>query len=156
MYSIWNVKQCCIDNYFLTVYFCRICKNVIPLLAHCDVFLNVTDATCISHSSLLYIKLCITCLLAWQHRSCEIMMPCAAFEMLMLTIVSVSMIESLTEMFSEKHITLLQRVNIYTIWPKVCGHLLAEHLILKSWSLIWSWSSLCCYNSLQSSGKAFH
>ena len=26
----------------------------------------------------------------------------------------------------------------------------------KSWALIWSWSPLGCYNSLQSSGKAFH
>ena len=28
----------------------------------------------------------------------------------------------------------------YTTWPKVCGHLLVEHLIPKSWALIWSWS----------------
>jgi hypothetical protein len=33
-------------------------------------------------------------------------------------------------------------------WPKVCGHLLIEHLITKSWALIWSWSPLRCYNSL--------
>ena len=25
-------------------------------------------------------------------------------------------------------------------WPKVCGHLLVERLIPKSWALIWSWS----------------
>ena len=31
-----------------------------------------------------------------------------------------------------------------------------EHLIPKSWVLICSWSPLCCYNSLHSSGKAFH
>ena len=42
----------------------------------------------------------------------------------------------------------------YTTWPKVCGHLLVKHLIPKSWALIWSWSPLCCYNSLHSSGKA--
>ena len=41
-------------------------------------------------------------------------------------------------------------------WPKVCGHLLILHLIPKSWALIWSLSLLCCYNSLHSSGKAFH
>ena len=28
----------------------------------------------------------------------------------------------------------------YTTWPIVCGHLLVEHLIPKSWALIWSWS----------------
>ena len=28
----------------------------------------------------------------------------------------------------------------YTTWPKVCGHPLVEHLIPKSWALIWSWS----------------
>ena len=26
----------------------------------------------------------------------------------------------------------------HTTWPKVCGQLLLEHLILKSWALIWS------------------
>uniref|UniRef100_A0A8C7GQ14 Transcription initiation factor IIB n=1 Tax=Oncorhynchus kisutch TaxID=8019 RepID=A0A8C7GQ14_ONCKI len=41
----------------------------------------------------------------------------------------------------------------YTTQPEVCGHLLVEHLIPKSWALICSWSPLCCYNS---SGKAFH
>ena len=39
---------------------------------------------------------------------------------------------------------------------RVCGNLLVEHLIAKSRSLIRSWSSICCYNSLHSSGKAFH
>jgi hypothetical protein len=34
--------------------------------------------------------------------------------------------------------------------------LLVKHLIPKSWALIWSWSPLCCYNSLHSSGKVFH
>ena len=34
----------------------------------------------------------------------------------------------------------IQLVGIYTTWPKVCGHLLVEHLIPKSWALIWSWS----------------
>jgi hypothetical protein len=29
----------------------------------------------------------------------------------------------------------------YTTWPKVCWHLLIEHLIPKSLALIWSWSS---------------
>ena len=28
----------------------------------------------------------------------------------------------------------------HTTWPKVCGHLLVKHLILKSWALIWSGS----------------
>ena len=41
-------------------------------------------------------------------------------------------------------------------WPKVCRHLLFQHLIPKSWALIWSWSPLCCDNSQNSSGKAFH
>jgi hypothetical protein len=27
-----------------------------------------------------------------------------------------------------------------------------EHLIPSSWALIWSWSPVCCYNSLHSSG----
>ena len=27
----------------------------------------------------------------------------------------------------------------YTTLPKICGHLLVEHLIPKSWALIWSW-----------------
>jgi hypothetical protein len=31
---------------------------------------------------------------------------------------------------------------MYTTWPKVCGHLLVEHLIPKSWALIGSWSHL--------------
>ena len=39
---------------------------------------------------------------------------------------------------------------------KVCGHLLVEHLIPIWCALIWSWSPLCCYNSLHSSGKVFH
>ena len=30
--------------------------------------------------------------------------------------------------------------HTYTTWPKVCGHLLVEHLIPKSWELIWSWA----------------
>jgi hypothetical protein len=34
-------------------------------------------------------------------------------------------------------------VVIYTTWPKVCEHWLIEHLIPKSWALIWSWSPLC-------------
>ena len=38
----------------------------------------------------------------------------------------------------------------------VSGHLLVEHLIPKSWALIWSWSLVCCYNSLHSSGKDLH
>ena len=38
--------------------------------------------------------------------------------------------------------------RIYTTWSNVRGHLLLEHLIPKSWVLIWSWSPLCCYNSL--------
>ena len=42
----------------------------------------------------------------------------------------------------------------YTTWPKVS--LLVEHVIPKSWALIWSWSPLCCNGSLHSSGKAFH
>jgi hypothetical protein len=46
--------------------------------------------------------------------------------------------------------------HTYTTWLKVSGHLLVEHLIPKSWALIWSWSPLCCYNSLHFSGKAFH
>ena len=29
---------------------------------------------------------------------------------------------------------------IYSTWSKVCGRLLVEHLIPKSWALIWSWS----------------
>jgi hypothetical protein len=41
----------------------------------------------------------------------------------------------------------------YTAGPKVCEHLLIDHLIPKSRALIWSWSPLCCYNSLHSSGK---
>jgi hypothetical protein len=45
---------------------------------------------------------------------------------------------------------------IYTTWPKVCGHLQVEHLISKSWELIWILSPLCCYNSLHFSVKAFH
>jgi hypothetical protein len=47
----------------------------------------------------------------------------------------------------------------YTTLSKVCGHLLIKHLIPKSWS----WSPLCCYNSLHSSrcwniaaGTCFH
>jgi hypothetical protein len=28
--------------------------------------------------------------------------------------------------------------------------------IPKSWALIWSWSPLCCYNSLHYYGKDFH
>jgi hypothetical protein len=36
---------------------------------------------------------------------------------------------------------------VYTTWPKVCGHLLVEHLIPKSWVFIWSWSPLCCWES---------
>ncbi|KAK6314285.1 hypothetical protein J4Q44_G00157440 [Coregonus suidteri] len=47
-------------------------------------------------------------------------------------------------------------LNLDTLHEKVCGYLLVEHLIPKSWALIWSWSPLCCYNSLHSSGKAFH
>ena len=42
---------------------------------------------------------------------------------------------------------------MYSTLPKVCGHLFVEHLIPKSWALIWSWSPLCCYNSLHSSGR---
>ena len=39
--------------------------------------------------------------------------------------------------------------------------MLVKHLIPKSWALIWSWSPLCCYNSLHSSaniaaGTCFH
>ena len=44
---------------------------------------------------------------------------------------------------------------ILLVIQAVCGHLLVEHLIPKSWPLIWSWSPLCCYNSQHSSGKAF-
>jgi hypothetical protein len=33
--------------------------------------------------------------------------------------------------------------------------MLFEHLIPKSWPLLWSWSPLCCYNSLHSSGEGF-
>ena len=47
-------------------------------------------------------------------------------------------------------------LRIYTTLPKVCGHQLVEHLITQLWALIWSWSSVCCYNSLHSSAKAFH
>uniref|UniRef100_A0A8C7RGW8 Heparan sulfate proteoglycan 2 n=1 Tax=Oncorhynchus mykiss TaxID=8022 RepID=A0A8C7RGW8_ONCMY len=43
-----------------------------------------------------------------------------------------------------------------TTRPEVCGHLLVVRLIPKLWALIWSWSPLCCYNSLHSSGKASH
>jgi hypothetical protein len=42
----------------------------------------------------------------------------------------------------------------YTTRPKVCEHLLNKHLIPKSWALIRSWSPLCCYNSLHSSGRS--
>ena len=38
---------------------------------------------------------------------------------------------------------------------KVCGHLLVKHLIPISWALIWSWSTLCCYNSLYLFLKGF-
>ena len=34
-----------------------------------------------------------------------------------------------------------------------CGHLLVEHLIPKSWALIWKWSPLCCYNRLTILGR---
>jgi hypothetical protein len=51
---------------------------------------------------------------------------------------------------------ILIKLHTNTTLPKVCGHLLVEHLIPKSWTLIWSWSPLCCYSSLQSSGKAFN
>ena len=44
-------------------------------------------------------------------------------------------------------------VTCYTTWPKVCGYLFFKHLIPKTWPLIWSWSPLCCYNSLHSSGR---
>lgn len=30
--------------------------------------------------------------------------------------------------------------SIYITWPKWCGHLFVEHLIPKSWALIWNWS----------------
>jgi hypothetical protein len=43
-------------------------------------------------------------------------------------------------------------VCLYTTWPEVCGHLLVEHLIPTSWTLICCWSHLCCYNSFPSSG----
>jgi hypothetical protein len=51
-----------------------------------------------------------------------------------------------------------KKAHIYTgqtyFWScSVCGHLFVEHLIQKSWALIWSWSPLCCYNSLHSSGR---
>jgi hypothetical protein len=44
----------------------------------------------------------------------------------------------------------------YTTWPKVCGHLLVEPLILNSRAFLWSWSHLFCYNRIHSSGKTFH
>uniref|UniRef100_A0A8C7I6A8 Lebercilin-like protein n=1 Tax=Oncorhynchus kisutch TaxID=8019 RepID=A0A8C7I6A8_ONCKI len=44
----------------------------------------------------------------------------------------------------------------YTRLPKVYGHPLVKHPIPESWALIWSWTPICCYNSLHSSGKAFH
>jgi hypothetical protein len=50
----------------------------------------------------------------------------------------------------------LSTVMKYTTWPTVCGHLLPEHLIPKTRALIWSWSPLCCYNSLQPFGKPFY
>uniref|UniRef100_A0A8C7DPG1 Proprotein convertase subtilisin/kexin type 5a n=1 Tax=Oncorhynchus kisutch TaxID=8019 RepID=A0A8C7DPG1_ONCKI len=34
---------------------------------------------------------------------------------------------------------------VSTVCGDVCGHMLDEHLIPKSWALIWSWSPLCCY-----------
>ena len=36
---------------------------------------------------------------------------------------------------------------IYTTWPTVCGHLLVEQLIPKSWALIWSWSPFAAITS---------
>uniref|UniRef100_A0AAZ3P2R5 EF-hand domain-containing protein n=1 Tax=Oncorhynchus tshawytscha TaxID=74940 RepID=A0AAZ3P2R5_ONCTS len=53
-------------------------------------------------------------------------------------------------------IELSQQINMNCKSMKVCGHLLVKHLIPTSWALIWSWYPLCCYNSLHSSGKAFH
>uniref|UniRef100_A0A4W5JF29 Transportin-1 n=1 Tax=Hucho hucho TaxID=62062 RepID=A0A4W5JF29_9TELE len=40
---------------------------------------------------------------------------------------------------------MVRHANTHTP-PKVCGHLLVEHLIPKSRALIWSWSPLFCYN----------
>uniref|UniRef100_A0A0E9WTX1 Uncharacterized protein n=1 Tax=Anguilla anguilla TaxID=7936 RepID=A0A0E9WTX1_ANGAN len=44
---------------------------------------------------------------------------------------------------------------MYTTWPEVCGHL-TSNIPSKIMALIWSWSTLCCYNNLRSSGKALY
>ena len=49
-----------------------------------------------------------------------------------------------------------QTLDKYTTRPKVCGHLLVDHLIPKSWALIWSWSPLYCYTSLPHCCGDFH
>ena len=34
----------------------------------------------------------------------------------------------------------LEAMSAQALWPKVCGYLRMQHLIPKSWALIWSWS----------------
>ena len=47
-------------------------------------------------------------------------------------------------------------------WGEKRGKILKQHLIPESWALIWSWSPVCCYNSLYSrcwniaTGICFH
>ncbi|XP_064162635.1 uncharacterized protein LOC135238522 isoform X9 [Anguilla rostrata] len=55
-----------------------------------------------------------------------------------------------------KLVCVCAHIHAYTTWPKVCGHLISNQNHPKLWALIWSWSTLCCYNNLHSSGKALN